>query len=105
MMCLEHRIDVHVANRLIPCMIPLSLAALLAAGVHPRAEVIFVLLFVLLFGLGNGLLTIVKGTAIAQYVSREQVASLNGALGLPSALGRAAALLVLGFLWTPDGRL
>ena len=97
----EHRFDVHVANRLIPCLIPLSLAALLAAGGHARADVFFALLFVLLFGLGNGMLTIVKGTAIAQYVSREQVASLNGALGLPSALGRAAAPLVLGLLWTP----
>ena len=97
----EHRFDVHVANRLIPCLIPLSLAALLAAGGHARADVFFALLFVLMFGLGNGMLTIVKGTAIAQYVSREQVASLNGALGLPSALGRAAAPLVLGLLWTP----
>ena len=97
----EHRFDVHWANRLIPCLIPLSLAALLAAGGHARAAVFFALLFVLLYGLGNGMLTIVKGTAIAQYVSREHVASLNGALGLPSALGRAAAPLVLGVLWTP----
>jgi MFS family permease len=97
----EHRFDVHVANRLIPCLIPISLAALLAASGHAQSEVFFALLFVVLFGLGNGMLTIVKGTAIAQYVSREHVASLNGALGLPSALGRAAAPLVLGLLWTP----
>jgi MFS family permease len=97
----EHRFDVHAANRLIPCLIPLSLAALLAAGSSARTAVFFALLFVLLYGLGNGMLTIVKGTAIAQYVSREHVASLNGALGLPSALGRAAAPLVLGLLWTP----
>ena len=97
----EHRFDVHVANRLIPCLIPLSLAALLAAGGHARADVFFALLFVRMFGLGNGMLTNVKGTAIAQYVSREHVALHNGALGLPSALGRAAAPLVLGLLWTP----
>ncbi len=97
----EHRFDVHWANRLIPCLIPLSLAALLAAGGYAQTAVLFALLFVLLYGLGNGMLTIVKGTAIAQYVSREHVASLNGALGLPSALGRAAAPLVLGVLWTP----
>ena len=99
----EHRFDVHAANRLIPCLIPLSLAALLAAGGFAPAAVFFALLFVLLYGLGNGMLTIVKGTAIAQYVSRDHVASLNGALGLPSALGRAAAPLVLGLLWTPAG--
>jgi cyanate permease len=60
------------------------------------------LLFVLLFGLGNGMLTIVKGTAIAQYVNRDHVASLNGALGLPSALARAVAPWMLGLLWSQE---
>ncbi len=92
----EHHFDLHVANRLIPVLIPLGLAALLAGAGHPGAA----LLFVLLYGLGNGMLTIVKGTAIAQYVNREHVASLNGALGLPSALARALAPLLLGLLWS-----
>jgi MFS family permease len=94
----EHRFDLHLANRLIPCLIPLGLAALLAADRHAWAA----LLFVVLFGVGNGMLTIVKGTAIAQYVTREHVASLNGALGLPTALARAAAPLLLGLLWTRE---
>jgi predicted MFS family arabinose efflux permease len=92
----EHRFDLHLANRLIPWLIPLGLAALLSAGGHPALA----LLFVLLYGLGNGMLTIVKGTAIAQYVNREHVASLNGALGLPMALSRAMAPWLLGLLWS-----
>ena len=40
--------------------------------------------------------------AMAQYVSRAHVASLNGALGLPVALARAASPLLLGLLWTPQ---
>lgn len=94
----EHRFDLHLANRLIPCLIPLGLAALLAAERHTWAA----LVFVVLFGIGNGMLTIVKGTAIAQYVTREHVASLNGALGLPTALARAAAPLLLGLLWSRE---
>lgn len=94
----EHHFDLHVANRLIPVLIPLGLAALLAGAGHPWAA----LLFVVLYGLGNGMMTIVKGTAIAQYVSREHVASLNGALGLPSALARAIAPLLLGVLWSAE---
>ena len=94
----EHRFDVHLANRVIPCLIPLGLGALLAAQGRPGGA----LLFVLLFGLGNGLLTIVKGTAVAQYVGREHVAALNGALGPPTALARALAPLMLGLLWTPQ---
>ena len=116
----EHRFDVHTANRLIPCLMPLGLMALLAASwwgtghgadlgppehVGPVTHVVgvavyLVLLFVFLWGMGNGMLTIVKGTAMAQYVSREHVASLNGALGLPLALARAAAPLGLGLLWS-----
>jgi MFS family permease len=92
----EHRFDLHLANRLIPVLIPLALAALIAGAASPLGG----LLFVLLYGLGNGMLTIVKGTAIAQYVNREHVASLNGALGVPTAVARAVAPVVLGVLWT-----
>ena len=95
----EHHFDLHLANRLIPCLIPLGLVMLLAGAGHPVAA----LWFVLFYGMGNGMLTIVKGTAIAQYVDREHVATLNGALGLPSAIARAVAPLLLGLLWTPAG--
>jgi len=92
----EHRFDVHVANRAIPALIPLGLAVLMAGAGHAWAA----LVFVALYGLGNGMITIVKGTAIAQYVSREHVASLNGALGLPTAVARAITPWLLGALWT-----
>ena len=92
----EHRFDLHLANRLIPLLIPLALAALIAGATSPVGG----LLFVLLYGLGNGMLTIVKGTAVAQYVNREHVASLNGALGVPTAVARAVAPALLGLLWT-----
>jgi predicted MFS family arabinose efflux permease len=95
----EHRFNVHWANALIPCLLPLGLLMLLLGRGHALPG----LLFVLLFGLGNGLITIVKGTAIAQYVDRTHVATLNGALGLPQALARAAAPFALGVLWSPDG--
>jgi MFS family permease len=94
----EHRFDLHVANRWIPWLIPLGLGALLVAVGSPVAGIAFVVLY----GLGNGMLTIVKGTAIAQYVNREHVASLNGALGLPTALARALAPWLLGLLWTRE---
>jgi MFS family permease len=94
----EHHFNLHLANRLIPCLVPLGLTALLAGAGHPQAA----LLFVLLYGLGNGMMTIVKGTAIAQYVSREHVASLNGALGVPTAIARAVAPWLLGVLWTRE---
>lgn len=92
----EHCFDLHTANRWIPVLMPLALATLIAGAASPMAG----LLFVLLYGLGNGMLTIVKGTAIAQYVNREHVAALNGALGMPTAVARAVAPALLGVLWT-----
>jgi MFS family permease len=98
----ERYFDLHLANRLIPALIPVGLLALIAAPWLESAHRALVLLFVLVWGMGNGMLTIVKGTAIAQYVNREHVASLNGALGLPLALARAGAPLGLGYLWSPQ---
>jgi len=102
----ERNFDQHLANRLIPCLVPLGLAALLLApwvgSQNAVAGLWCVVAFVVLFGLGNGMLTIVRGTAVAQYVNREHVASLNGALGIPLALARAAAPLALGLLWTRE---
>jgi predicted MFS family arabinose efflux permease len=95
----ERRLDVHQANRWIPCLIPLGLLILL---VSPSGHLLGALLFVLLYGVGNGLLTIVKGTAMAEYVSRTHMGSLNGALGLPLALSRASAPLLMGLLWSAD---
>jgi MFS family permease len=99
----EHRMDLHQVNRLIPCLIPLGLLALLLAPWLGSAQIAVLLLFVLLYGMGNGMFTIVKGTAVAQYVSQAQAASLNGALGVPMALGRAGAPWLLGLLWSPAG--
>lgn len=96
---MERRADPHMANRVIPMLIPLGLLVLLASG----QSVALALVFVLLFGLGNGMVTIVKGTAVAQYVSRTQVGALNGAMGVPIALARAAMPWLMGLLWTPEG--
>jgi MFS family permease len=99
----EHHLDVHRANRLIMTLLPLALSALVVAPMLGAWQGGLMLVFVLLWGIGNGMITIVKGTAMALYVSREHMASLNGALGVPQALARAAAPLLLGLLWTPVG--
>ena len=98
----EHHADLHLVNRLVPLLIPLGVLALLLAPTTGAWQVTVVGLFVLIYGLGNGMLTIVKGTAIAEYVSRDHVATLNGALGVPLALARAAAPLLLGLMWSPQ---
>ncbi len=94
----EHRADVHATNRWVTVLIPLGFLSLLMGAAHGMWGVIFVALY----GLGNGMLTIVKGTVMAQYVSREHMGSLNGLLGLPMALARAAAPWLMGLLWSAE---
>lgn len=101
----EHRASVHSVNRWIPLLMPAGLLALLGAlaALHsaPTIALAGTVVFVALYGLGNGMGTIVKGTAVAQYVSQKHAASLNGVLGVPTAIGRAAAPTLLAVLWSP----
>lgn len=94
----EHRVDVHATNRWVTLLIPLGFLTLLMGAGHGGWGV----LFVVFYGLGNGMLTIVKGTVMAQYVSREHMGSLNGLLGLPMALARASAPWLMGLLWSAE---
>jgi MFS family permease len=98
----EHHMNLHRVNQLVPMLIPLGLLALLVDAGRSNASVWLAATFVLLYGLGNGMLTIVRGTVIALYVSRAHAATLNGVLGIPQALARAAAPLLLGVLWSPQ---
>lgn len=96
----ERHMNLDRVNRTVPLLIPAGLLLLLIA---PSSwQLLAVALFVLLYGLGNGLLTIVRGTVIAQYISQRHVATLNGALGIPLALTRAAAPMLLGFVWSEE---
>ena len=94
----ERHWNVHTANRWIPAMLPAGLLVLILGGLSPAAVVVFVLLF----GPANGMITIVKGTAVAQYVSANNIGQLNGLMALPIALARAAAPWILGLLWDPQ---
>ncbi len=93
---LERQLNVHQTNRWVPCLIPLGMLALWLGASSP----ISALVFVVLYGLGNGMLTIVKGTVMAQYINQEHVGSLNGLLGIPMAFARACAPWLMGLLWS-----
>jgi MFS family permease len=92
----ERHLPVNAGNLWLPALIPLGFAALLWG----YGQVGWSLLFVLLFGVGNGLLTIVRATAMTEYVSRAHTGSLNGLLGFPTALARAFAPWLMGLLWS-----
>ena len=95
----EGRIDPRRFDRAIPLLLPAAVALLLAGGGSVGAA----LGFAVCFGVCNGLITIVKATSIAQYVSRERVAALTGLQQPPAALARALGPILLAATWSASG--
>lgn len=60
--------------------------------------------FAALYGLGNGVLTIVRGTSIAELFGRDRYAELNGALAVPAVLAKAGSPLAMAALWSASGQ-
>ncbi|MCZ8175947.1 MAG: MFS transporter [Burkholderiaceae bacterium] len=87
------------------------LAARLAAAGHPAAVVAALLLgpagalpFVLLHGLGNGLLTIVRGTLPLALFGSAGYGARQGVIALPGRLVGAASPFLLGWVLEHHGR-
>ena len=95
----EGRLDARSIDRLIPWLLPASLLILIAGGGSIGAA----LLFATCYGVGNGLITIVKATSIAAYVSRERVAVLSGLQSFPVALARSIGPVMTAALWSVSG--
>ena len=95
----EKHIDIHKANRWIPTLLPAALFTLALGLQSPWIAIVYALLY----GMANGMITIVKATAMATYVSHERAASLNGLLGLPTAVSRAVAPSLLAAMWVSTG--
>ncbi len=94
----DGKFSTHRVNAVIVWLSPLGMLLLIVAG----ANTVLLLVFACVWGIANGCQTIVKGTAVAQYVSQENVAALNGSLGLPTALMRTLVPWGIGLLWTPN---
>ncbi len=76
-------------------LMPTAVVTLLAVAVSPW----FIFLYAFLFGSGNGMMTIVKGTATADLISRDRVAMLNGVLATPTAIARAVGPILIATIW------
>ncbi len=59
--------------------------------------------FAALYGLGNGIMTIVRGTAVSDLIGREGYGAINGTLALPNNFAMAAAPFAVATLWAAWG--
>jgi sugar phosphate permease len=56
-----------------------------------------------LYGVANGIMTIVRGMAVPEMLSRSGYGALNGALALPGTLAKALAPVAAAMLWQASG--
>lgn len=82
-------------------MSALALAMALVLVCPPRFG--WLALFAALFGLGNGVMTILRGTAVGEIFGRERYAEINGSLSLPALVARAASPFLLSACWSLTG--
>jgi predicted MFS family arabinose efflux permease len=82
-------------------MFAFPVAALLLIFV-PRS-LAAVIAFAMLYGVANGIMTIVRGTAVPDLLWREGYGAINGALSLPSTIAKAASPFGAALLWSWSG--
>jgi hypothetical protein len=77
-------------------LLPVSLLVFAVTGTSFGGFV----LFALLFGAGNGVMTIVRGTVPVELSGRRESGAVNGALAAPVLLAKAAGPLVAAIAWS-----
>jgi predicted MFS family arabinose efflux permease len=90
-MALARRIQPQTAGKLTFAALPAALLALMFFGVHEAAAAGFCMLY----GISNGILTIVRGTVPQALFGRENYGAISGALAGPSLIAKAAGPLAV----------
>jgi len=94
---LSHRASAAQVGRVITWFMPLAMALLWLEGLV-RAEWLLLALFTLLYGVGNGAMTIVRGAVPAELFGRTHYGAISGALNGPAMMAGAAAPFLASLL-------
>lgn len=99
LLALGRRVRVPWLGQGVTLIFTASVGLLLAAPASPVALVVFALGF----GMANGLMTILRGTAVPDLLGRHGYGAVNGALSAPVMVVRAAAPVAASLLWSASG--
>jgi len=88
-----------IAGRIALLALPTSMLCL----IFFPSSIVALFVFAVLYGAGNGVLTIVRGTAVPDLMWREGYGAINGALALPSNIAKAAAPFGAALIWSLSG--
>jgi len=92
-----------VSGRRIGSIVVVSFPVAMTILYFAPPEFWIIALVAVLYGGANGVMTIVRGVAIPEMVSKEAYGAINGALAVPMVVAKAAAPLGAAWLWTIAG--
>ncbi|MFK8253313.1 MFS transporter [Ancylobacter terrae] len=88
--------------RIIGCAVVMVFPlALLALELPPHFAIIAIV--AAMYGAANGIMTIVRGLAVPEMLTRQAYGAVNGALTAPASVSRAVAPLGAALLWSASG--
>ena len=99
LLALGRRCSTALAGRLAFLGLPCSVLLLLALP----ASLAGLFAFACVYGGANGVITIIRGTAVPDLLWREGYGAINGALTLPANVARAAAPFGAALIWSASG--
>lgn len=95
----QERLTTALAGRIATIVFPLAVLLL----VFFPSSVVALFVFAAAYGAANGAVTIVRGTAVPDFMWREGYGAINGALTLPANIARATAPFVAALIWAAGG--
>ncbi len=95
----SRRVRAGAVGRIAAVLLPVSLLVLLLAD----GEFALLALFAVLYGAGNGAMTVVRGALPVEMYGRAQYGAIAGALAMPGLLARALGPTLAALLWTAFG--
>jgi MFS family permease len=99
LMCFSARLETREIGTAVVVLLPAAILALLFLAHTP----LWLGLAAALYGAGNGVMTIARGTAVADLIGDTHYGAVNGALTLPTMVAKALAPVVTAAIWSATG--
>jgi MFS family permease len=99
LLALGRRLTTRAVGRAVVLAFPLSVLLLIALP----SSIPALFAFAVLYGGANGIMTILRGTAVPDLLWREGYGAINGALAFPSNVAKAVAPFAAALIWRAAG--
>jgi MFS family permease len=99
LMLFSARLETREIGTAVVILLPAAILSLLLLAHTP----VWLGLSAALYGAGNGIMTIARGTAVADLIGRTHYGAINGALTIPTMVAKSLAPVATAAIWTATG--